>query len=223
MKNCGTTNNKYAQSNDAYDQCLDYDEEHPTCEATNKNAPAKDVVEIHSQSCWQNCSSQRRCWEWSSQRRCSWPGQGRNNEETRVAASICFMHIGNATDTVIMYDLVTRVALRCDRFTVEPMPNTTVRTLRTLANSDKPRNLRKRPPAWMLGANDMIDVPKFDDDNGIRKTMQVPNQRVEPNMPAEIDADARMDVIQELQPRYCCYQRTNRQCTIGFEPTIPAG
>ena len=116
-----------------------------------------------------------------------------NSNEKRVSSSLLMQHTGNASGTVIMYDLITKATFRCDHFTTEPMPEYVIQSLRQLAFEDEPKNLRKRPPAWMLTRAVEFDEAEaahdpFKDPN-IRALVDVPNNRVEPALAADIDIE----------------------------------
>ena len=116
-----------------------------------------------------------------------------NSNEKGGSACIFLRHTGNATGTVMMYDLITKSTFRCDRFTTEPMPELIVNMLRKFAEEDEPKELRKRPPAWMLARvmeqDEALEVDDIDNDPRIRALIAVPGARQQPRDPAHIDAE----------------------------------
>ena len=116
-----------------------------------------------------------------------------NSNEKRASSSLFLLHTGNASGTVIMYDLITKATFRCDKFTVEPMPELVVRIIRKMAEEDEPKNLRKRPPAWMLTRAmehyESQAVDNIDNDPHVRELIAVPHERNEPPNAVYLDAD----------------------------------
>ena len=96
-------------------------------------------------------------------------------------------HTGNASGTVVMYDLTTKSTFRCDRFTIEPKPELIMNMQRAFANEDEPKNLRKRPPA--AEHDKAQEVDDINNNPQIRALIAVPGARQLPKNPAHTDAE----------------------------------